>query len=57
MLNGSHVYSSLDCTSGYHHIALSSKAQKKSAFMMPFGKLEFKKVPLLSLSLLHISND
>ena len=45
MLNSSTVYSSLDCTSGYHHIALSPKAQNKSAFVIPFGKLEFKKVP------------
>ena len=28
MLNGSTVYSLLDCTSGYHHIALSPKAEK-----------------------------
>ena len=45
MLNGWTVYSLLDCTSGYLHIALSSEAEKKSAFMMPFGKFEFKKVP------------
>ena len=38
MLNGSTVYSSLHCTSGYHHVALSPEAQKKSAFYMPIGK-------------------
>ena len=47
MLNGSTVYSLLDGTSGYHHIALSPKAQMKSAFVMPIGKFKFKKVPLV----------
>ena len=46
MLNSLTVYSLLDCTSGYHHIAPSSKTQKKFAFVMPIGKFEFKKVPL-----------
>ena len=45
MLNGSVVYSSLDGTTVYHHIALSPEAQKKSAFVTSFGKFEFKKVP------------
>ena len=45
MLNGLTVYSSLDCTSGYHHIALSPEAYRISAFMTPFRKFEFKKVP------------
>ena len=38
MLNGSTVFSLLGCTSRYHHIALSPKAQMKSAFVMPIGK-------------------
>ena len=29
----------------YHHITLLSEAQKKSTFVIPIGKLEFKKVP------------
>ena len=45
VLNGSTVYSSLDCSYGYYHIALLPEAQKKSAFVMPFGKFKFKKVP------------
>ena len=45
MLYGTKVYSSLDCTSGYHHIGLSPGAQLKSAFVTPFGKYKFKKVP------------
>ena len=44
MLNGSAVYSSIDCTSGDEHIALSLEAQKKSTFVAPTGKFEFKKV-------------
>ena len=44
LLNGSTVYSLLDCNSQYQHIALSLKEQKKSAFVMPFGKFEFKKL-------------
>ena len=38
VLNGSTVYSSLDYASGYHHIALSPEAQKKSTFEIPFRK-------------------
>ena len=45
MLNGLPVYSSLHCTPIYHHVELSTAAQKKSAFVMPFRKFEFKKVP------------
>ena len=34
MLNGSTVYSSLDCTSGYHCIAFLPEAPKISAFVI-----------------------
>ncbi len=44
-LKGTKVYTSLDCTSGYHHIGLSEEAQLKSAFITPFGKYKFTKVP------------
>lgn len=44
-LLGSKVYSTIDCTSGYHHIGLSKSAQKKSAFVTPFGKFEYRKTP------------
>ena len=39
MLNGSKVYSFLDCTSGYHLITLSLEAQNKSKFVTYFSKL------------------
>ena len=42
MIDSLTVDSSLDCTSGYHHITLSPEAQKKSAFIT---QLKFKKVP------------
>ena len=45
MLNSSTAYSSLYCTSEYHHIALSPEAQKKSAFLTLVGGFEFKAVP------------
>ena len=45
MLNSLTIYSSQDCTSGYHHIALLPNTQKKSAFITPLGKLRFEKVP------------
>ena len=44
-LQGTKIYTSLDCTSGYHHIGLSEEAQLKSAFVTPFGKYKFTKVP------------
>ena len=45
MLNSSTVYCSLDCTSECHHITPVPEAQKKSAFVMQFGKFKFKKIP------------
>ena len=45
MLNGLTVYFSLDYTSEYHPIAFLPEVQERSAFMTPFGKFEFKKVP------------
>ena len=47
MLNGSTIYSLLYCTSGCHHVAFLTEAQQKSAFVTPFGKFNFKKVPLV----------
>ena len=44
-LNGLTVYSLLNSTLGYHHIALSPKAQIKSVFFTPIEKFEMKKVP------------
>ena len=44
MLNCLIVYCPLDCTSGYHHIALLPDMQWKYAFVMLIGKFEFKKV-------------
>ena len=35
----------LHIRSGYHHIALDKDTIKKSAFVTPFGKYEYLKVP------------
>ena len=54
MLNGSNVYSSLESTSGYHHIALLPEAKQKSAFLTLICKFEYKKVPFsLAQALAH----
>ena len=39
-------FTTLDIRSGYHHIALDKDAIKKTAFVTPFGKYEYLKVPL-----------
>ena len=38
-------FTTLDLRSGYHHIALNKDAIKKTAFVTPFGKYEYLKVP------------
>ena len=44
-LKGAKVFSTIDLTSGYHHIALGKSSQAKTAFVMPFGKYKFLMVP------------
>ena len=44
-LAGLSIYSTLDLRSGYYHVALSEDSQKKSAFVTPMEKFEFRKVP------------
>ena len=38
-------YTILDLRSGYHHIAVDEKSIRKTAFVAPFGKFEYLKVP------------
>ena len=38
-------FTTLELSSGYHHIALDQDAIKKTAFVTPFGKHEYMKVP------------
>ena len=38
-------FTTRDLRSGYHHIALDEEAIKKTAFVTPFGKYEYLKVP------------
>ena len=38
-------YTTLDLRSGYHHIALDEKSIRMTAFVVPFRKFEYLKVP------------
>ena len=38
-------FTTLDLRSGYHHIALDKDAINKTAFVTPFGKYEYLRVP------------
>ena len=44
-LGNAKFYRALDLRSGYHHIALDKGAIKKTAYVVPFGKYEYLKVP------------
>ena len=44
-LGKANFFTTLDLRSGYHHIALDKDAIKKTAFVTPFGKYEYLKVP------------
>ena len=44
-LNGAKYFSILDVCSGYHHVPLHEDSIPKTAFMSPFGKYEYLKVP------------
>ena len=44
-LGKAQFFTTLDLRSGYHHLALDKDAIKKAAFVTPFGKYEYLKVP------------
>ena len=44
-LGKARFFTTLNLRSGYHHIALDDDAIKKTAFVMPFGKYKYLKVP------------
>ena len=44
-LKGAKVFSTIDLRSGYHHIALGKSSRAKTAFVTPFGKYKFLRVP------------
>ena len=44
-LNGAKYFSTLDLHAGYHHIQLDESSIPKTAFISPFGKYEYIKVP------------
>ena len=41
-VSGSHYFTSLDLTSGYHQILISEEDRPKTAFRTPFGHFQFK---------------
>ena len=43
-LGKANFFVTLDLRAGYHHIALSEDAIKKTAFILPFGKYKYLKV-------------
>ena len=44
-LRGSHIFSTFDLRSGYHHMEISPEARAKSAFVTPLDKFEFTRCP------------
>ena len=44
-LKGAKYFTTLDLGGGYYHITLTLEARAKTAFVTPFGKYEFNKVP------------
>ena len=44
-LKGAKVFSTIDLSSGYHHIALDKDSRVKTAFVTPFSKYKFPMVP------------
>ena len=44
-LRGAKVFTTLDLRSGYYYIELDKDSQAKTAFMTPFGKYKFNRVP------------
>ena len=54
-LGGARIFSTIDLRSGYYHMALDSRVRAKSAFVVPMGKWQFKRMPFGS-SLFPIAN-
>ena len=44
-LNGAKYFSTLDLHNGYHHIPFNEDSILKTAYISPFGKYEYLKVP------------
>ena len=44
-LNGAKYFTTLDLRAGYHHIPLDCSSIPKTAYISPFGKYEYIKVP------------
>ena len=44
-LNGAKIFTLLDLKSGYHHIPMAEKDRKKTAFVLPDSKFQWKRLP------------
>ena len=44
-LDGASYFSSLDLAHGYHQVAMETNSIHKTAFRIPFGLFEFKRMP------------
>ena len=44
-LNGARYFTTLDLRASYHHIPLDHSSIPKTAFISPFGKYKYMKVP------------
>ena len=44
-LGGATIFSTIDLRSGYYHIGLTRESRAKSAFVVPMGKWQFKRLP------------
>ena len=44
-LGGATIFSTIDLRSGYYHIGLTRESRAKSAFIVPMGKWQFKRMP------------
>ena len=44
-LGGATIFSTIDLRSGYYHIGLTRESRAKSAFVVPMGKWQFKRMP------------
>ena len=44
-LGGARIFSTIDLRSGYYHIGLTRESRAKSAFVVPMGKWQFKRMP------------
>ena len=45
-LHGARIFTTLDLRKGFYHIRLDKESKGKTAFFTPFGKYEFRAIPV-----------